>query len=121
MDTVHNLDAPLETLKCEACEGNVPRLDSSQIATLMSTLGDDWLVEDHHHLRCEYRFPNFKDALAFTNQVGALAEAEGHHPDIALGWGKADITLWTHAVDGLTMNDFILAAKISELWAERNH
>ena len=54
-----------------------------------------------------------KKALKFTNRVGALAEEERHHPDIPLGWGKAEVTLWTHSVDGLTMNDFILASKIS--------
>jgi 4a-hydroxytetrahydrobiopterin dehydratase len=62
-----------------------------------------------------YKFPDFKSALAFVNQVGDLAEAQGHHPDILLGWGKVEITLWTHAVDGLTESDFILAAKIDQL------
>jgi hypothetical protein len=62
-----------------------------------------------------YKFPDFKSALAFVNRVGALAEEQGHHPDILLGWGKVEITTWTHAVDGLTESDFILAAKIDQL------
>jgi 4a-hydroxytetrahydrobiopterin dehydratase len=62
-----------------------------------------------------FKFPDFKSALAFVNRVGGVAEEQGHHPDILLGWGKVEITLWTHAVDGLTESDFILAAKIDQL------
>jgi 4a-hydroxytetrahydrobiopterin dehydratase len=68
-------------------------------------------VVDGHHLEKEYRFPNFVDALAFVNRVGALAEEQGHHPDIYLAWGKAKLTLWTHKIDGLTESDFVFAAK----------
>jgi len=68
-----------------------------------------------HHLRREYKFPDFATALEFVNRVGALAEEQGHHPDILLAWGKAEITLWTHKVDGLTESDFIMAAKIDRL------
>src|ERR1019366_7112064 len=66
------------------------------------------------HVRA-FKFPDFKSALAFVNRVGGVAEEQGHHPDILLGWGKVEITLWTHAVDGLTESDFILAAKIDQL------
>jgi 4a-hydroxytetrahydrobiopterin dehydratase len=72
-------------------------------------------VVDEHHLVREFRFPDFKQALAFVNGVGEIAEAEGHHPNILLTWGKAEITIWTHRVDGLTESDFILAAKINRL------
>jgi 4a-hydroxytetrahydrobiopterin dehydratase len=72
-------------------------------------------VVDEHHLVREFRFPDFKQALAFVNDVGEIAEAEGHHPNILLTWGKAEITIWTHRVDGLTESDFILAAKINRL------
>jgi len=74
-----------------------------------------WNVVNQHHLVRSYKFPDFKSALAFVNRVGALAEEQGHHPDILLGWGKVEITTWTHAVDGLTESDFILAAKIDQL------
>ena len=74
-----------------------------------------WTIVDEHHIVRPYKFPDFKSALAFVNHVGELAEQQGHHPDILLGWGKVEITLWTHAVDGLTESDFILAAKIDEL------
>jgi 4a-hydroxytetrahydrobiopterin dehydratase len=74
-------------------------------------LGNGWQVVDGHHLEKAYQFRDFVSALAFTNRVGAVAEEEGHHPDIYLGWGKVRLTIWTHAIDGLSESDFILAAK----------
>lgn len=74
-----------------------------------------WQVVEEHHLKRSFKFPDFKSALAFVNLVGGIAEEQGHHPDIVLGWGKVEITTWTHAVDGLTESDFILAAKIDRL------
>jgi 4a-hydroxytetrahydrobiopterin dehydratase len=76
-----------------------------------------WQIFEEHHIVRSLKFPDFKSALAFANRVGELAEQQGHHPDILLAWGKVEITLWTHAVDGLTESDFILAAKIDELSA----
>ena len=73
------------------------------------------MVIDEHHLEKKYKFSNFRQALAFTNQVGELAETEGHHPDIYLAWGKVKLTVWTHKIDGLTESDFIFAAKVDEL------
>jgi 4a-hydroxytetrahydrobiopterin dehydratase len=74
-----------------------------------------WTVTNEHHIHREFRFPDFKQALEFVNRVGAVAEEEGHHPDIFLTWGKAEITMWTHKIDGLTESDFIMAAKIDRL------
>ncbi|HEY0141782.1 MAG TPA: 4a-hydroxytetrahydrobiopterin dehydratase [Thermoanaerobaculia bacterium] len=74
-----------------------------------------WNVVDGHHLEKSWDFDDFAQGLAFTNKVGALAEAEGHHPDIHLAWGKVRITLWTHTVNGLTRRDYDLAAKIDAL------
>jgi pterin-4a-carbinolamine dehydratase len=74
-----------------------------------------WALVAQHHLEKNFTFRNFKDALAFTNQVGAVAEAVHHHPDIYLAWGKVKISLWTHKVDGLTEGDFVLAARIEAL------
>jgi 4a-hydroxytetrahydrobiopterin dehydratase len=71
-------------------------------------------VEREHHLRKTFHFKDFKATLEFVNRVGAIAEQEGHHPDISFGWGKATIEIWTHKIDGLTESDFILAAKIDE-------
>ena len=93
------------------CHGGVPRLGGDEIAPLLGQL-DGWRAVDEHHLEKAYRFTNFADALAFVNRLGAVAEREGHHPDIAFGWGYARLQIYTHAIDGLTESDFILAAKI---------
>ena len=75
-----------------------------------------WEAVGEHHLRKEYKFKNFRETLDFVNRVGELAEKQGHHPDFCFGWGKAEITIWTHKIDGLTESDFVLAAKIDNLW-----
>lgn len=113
--TTQKDNLPLEEQKCEACEGKTKGLDPSQIKSLESELDDDWHVVDQHHLSRSFDFPDFRQALAFTNKVGDLAEEEGHHPDLSLSWGKVGVSLRTHSVDALTKNDFILASKISEL------
>ena len=102
---------------CVPCRGRVSPLKGPELAQVHRQLPDSahWHVVDEHHIVRAYKFPDFKSALAFVNQVGELAEQQGHHPDILLGWGKVQITLWTHAVDGLTESDFILAAKIDKL------
>ena len=100
--------------KCVPCTGGVPPLKGGALKQLIDELGGGWKVIDEHHLEKEYAFPNFRKALDFTNKVGELAEAEGHHPDIYLGWGKVKITLWTHKINGLTESDFILAAKADQ-------
>jgi len=82
---------------------------------LEGQLGPGWKVVVDHHLEKEIDFPDFATGLAFVNRVGALAEEEGHHPDLFLAWGKVRISLYTHKVDGLTRSDFILAAKIDQL------
>jgi 4a-hydroxytetrahydrobiopterin dehydratase len=101
----------LASQHCVPCQGGVPRLTGEEIAPLLRQL-DGWEVVEEHHLSKEYRFANFADALAFVNRLGAVAEREGHHPDIAFGWGYARLQIYTHAIDGLTDSDFILAAKI---------
>jgi 4a-hydroxytetrahydrobiopterin dehydratase len=99
---------------CIPCRGGIPPLKGEPLANLQRQL-PEWTVVNEHHLTRAYKFPDFRSALAFVNKVGELAEEQGHHPDILLGWGKAEITTWTHAVDGLTESDFILAAKIDRL------
>ncbi len=102
---------------CVPCRGGTPALKGKELAAVHRQLPDSahWTVVNEHHLVRNYKFPDFKTALAFVNKVGELAEKQGHHPDILLAWGKAEITIWTHAVDGLTESDFILAAKIDRL------
>ena len=75
----------------------------------------EWEVVNEHHLHRIYRFPDFKTALDFVNRVGAVAEEQGHHPDLLLAWGRVEVTVFTHKVDGLTESDFVLAAKIDRL------
>jgi 4a-hydroxytetrahydrobiopterin dehydratase len=102
---------------CVPCRGGVPPLKGSQLRDIFNQLPErsEWSVISEHHLLRTYEFPDFKTALAFVNKVGTLAEEQGHHPDILLAWGKVEVTIWTHAVDGLTESDFILAAKIDRL------
>ena len=100
--------------KCVPCRGGVPPLKGEELKKLHASI-PEWQVVNDHHLHREFRFPDFKQALDFVNRVGSIAEQEGHHPDILLGWGKVGITLWTHTIDGLTESDFILAAKIERL------
>ena len=87
-------------------------MKGEELAELARTLGGDWRVVDEHHLEKEFTFPDFAQALAFTNRIGAIAEEQGHHPDIYLSWGKVGVKIWTHKVDGLTRADFVLAAKM---------
>jgi 4a-hydroxytetrahydrobiopterin dehydratase len=109
--------ASLADKTCLPCRGGVPSLQGNELNAIHQQLDDPtaWNIVNQHHLVRTFKFPDFKSALAFVNRVGAVAEEQGHHPDILLAWGKAEITLWTHAVDGLTESDFILAAKIDQL------
>jgi len=101
----------LTAKKCRPCKEDTPPLKGEAIKKLQQELGDHWKVIGEHHLEKEYSFKNFREALDFTNRVGAIAEQEQHHPDIFLGWGKVKLDLWTHNIGGLSENDFILAAK----------
>ena len=99
---------------CEPCRGGISPLKGDDTQDFLSQL-DGWQVIEDHHLKKGYAFPNFKEALAFTNKIGELAETVGHHPDIYLAWGKVEITIWTHKIDGLAEADFIFAAKCDTL------
>ena len=101
-------------LTCKACRGDLPALTGEALNAYLKQV-DGWEPVEEHHLRRTFRFPDFVGALAFVNRVGALAEAEQHHPNITLTWGRVTIDIWTHKVDGLTESDFILAAKIDAL------
>ena len=104
----------LASRQCIPCRGGVPPLAGAEITKLLGEL-KDWEVVDEHHLRKVWKFANFREAQQFVNRVGDLAEEQGHHPDICFGWGRAEITIWTHKINGLTESDFILAAKIDDL------
>lgn len=101
---------------CVPCRGGVPSLRGEELQKLAAQV-PDWKVVAEHHLTKTFIFPDFKTALAFVNRAGAVAEAEGHHPDLLLTWGRVDVKTYTHKIDGLTESDFILAAKIDQAFA----
>ena len=105
----------LKNMKCEPCSGKTPKLKLEEISNYLSQL-DGWSVNNEQEMIFKkFNFKNFKKALEFTNLVGNIAEFEGHHPDISLGWGYSIVMLHTHAIKGLSVNDFVLALRIDEL------
>ncbi len=102
---------------CEPCHGGIPPLTAEQIAPLARAL-PDWEVIDGHHLTRRFSRPDFASALALVNAIGAEAEAQGHHPDLELGWGRVTVTWSTHAIDGLAEADFVMAARTDRLAQE---
>ena len=104
----------LASKTCVPCRGGVPPLAGKELEDLAKQ-GPQWKVVNGHHITRTFQFPDFRQALAFVNKAGEIAEQQEHHPDILLGWGKAEITTWTHKIDGLTESDFILAAKIDKI------
>ena len=105
----------LANKKCVPCEGGVDPFNHEQVQEYMKALEDGWDVEEDQILTREWDFPDFKSAMLFANKVGDIAEAEGHHPDLHVYWGKVVVDLWTHAIEGLSENDFIVAAKIDRI------
>jgi 4a-hydroxytetrahydrobiopterin dehydratase len=99
---------------CVPCRGGTPPLKGEEMERLRREV-PEWEVVEEHHLRRRLRFKNFREALSFVNLVGELAEEQGHHPDVCFGWGYAELTVWTHKIDGLTESDFIFAAKVDVL------
>ena len=104
----------LKDKKCDCATGNVQRLTQEGIEALLKEV-KDWKVVDDHHLRKEYTFKKYLEAVQFVNQLAAIAEEQNHHPNIYLTWGKVRVEIYTHVVNGLTDNDFILAAKYDAL------
>ena len=99
--------------QCVPCRGGVPPMKGEELEKFLAQL-QGWQVVNEHHLQKLFEFKNFRETLDFVNRVSELAEEQGHHPDICFGWGKADVTIWTHKIDGLTESDFVLAAKIDK-------
>ena len=105
----------LASKTCVPCRGGVPPLKGEQLDALQRQV-PEWEVVEEHHLRRHFRLKNFREALGFVNKVGELAEEQGHHPDIYLGWGRVEVLVWTHKINGLTESDFIFAAKVDTLF-----
>jgi len=106
--------ADLARRNCVPCTGETPPVTGKEAARLLALL-DRWSMEKGHHLTRTFEFPDFAASLAFANRVGEMAEEQQHHPDIHISWGRVRLVIWTHAIDGLSENDFILAAKIDAL------
>ena len=104
----------LASKTCVPCKGGTPPLKGEKLEELRRQV-PEWEVVEEHHLRRRFRFKNFRESLSFVNRVGELAEEQGHHPDIGFGWGYAEISVWTHKINGLTESDFIFAAKVDTL------
>jgi 4a-hydroxytetrahydrobiopterin dehydratase len=105
----------LATKTCTPCRGGVPPLGRDEAEAYLGQAGGWQLRDDAKRIERSFKFKNFREALAFVDRVGALAEAEGHHPDISFGWGYATVSLHTHKIKGLHENDFIMAAKTNRL------
>ena len=120
-DSVAKMDSLLSKKGCVPCSGGVPALKGEALVPLLGQLHSDWKVVDEHHpqaasrLERKFLFSGFQKGLDFTIAVGAIAEAQGHHPDIHLAWGSVVLTVWTHKINGLTESDFIFAAKVDQI------
>ncbi|MEN8184283.1 MAG: 4a-hydroxytetrahydrobiopterin dehydratase [Myxococcota bacterium] len=104
--------------RCVPCKGGVPPLSGAALDPLRAQLAEGWSVVEEHHLERDYRFADFRSALAFTARVGEMAEEQQHHPDLWLSWGRLRVTIWTHKINGLTESDFVFAAKADRLYAD---
>lgn len=106
----------LNEQRCEVCRPGMKHLSDAESRQLMDELNAAWsLVGGHERIERTFKTPNFADAVALAVRVGFLAEVEGHHPDLHIGWGRLRVEIWTHHANGLTKNDFILAAKIDAM------
>ncbi len=105
----------LAAKKCEPCEGGIDPLTREQYEPYIEQV-PDWTIIDEKKIERNFQFKDFAEALAFVNRVGEIAEDEGHHPDIVIhGWNNVKISLWTHAINGLSVNDFIVATKADKV------
>jgi 4a-hydroxytetrahydrobiopterin dehydratase len=110
------MEKDLKSKTCTACSGEEKPLTGNTLKEYSKEVDAGWKVEEEHHITRSFDFPDFRTALDFTNKVGSLAEEQGHHPDISLSWGNVTIKLFTHKIDGLHDNDFIMADKIDEIF-----
>jgi 4a-hydroxytetrahydrobiopterin dehydratase len=108
-------ECSLSEQECVPCKGGVPPLKGAALDELRAELGGDWRVLDEHHLEKAFTFKSYPAAVEFTMKVAAIAEEQQHHPDIHLSWGRVKVEVWTHKSDGLTLNDFVFAAKVDGL------
>ena len=111
-------DANLSDKSCAPCQGLVEALNESHKDILLAQLGSGWKFDTNGHLCIGYKFKNFKSAMEFANKIADIADREKHHPNLVIGWGLCGVEIWTHSINGLTENDFILAAKIDNAYSK---
>ncbi len=109
-------EAQLTKRRCETCVPGTPPIDEARAVDLQAQIDASWTRADNVCLRRSFKFRNFRDAFGFATRVALLAESEGHHPDFEIGWGRVTLELTTHVANGLTDNDFIVAAKVDKLY-----
>ena len=112
------MSAELATRTCVACHGGMPALTPDEVAALLAQL-DGWRAEEHKKLIKTYRFADFVEAVAFVDAITPVVEEQGHHPVLTVRWGAVRVSLSTHAIDALTDNDFIMAARFDRLYRDR--
>ena len=105
----------LKNIKCKPCEGGIASLSKTEIADFKKQIHKSWTVVDDKRISNEYFFVNYKHTMSFLNKIAALADEEGHHPVMHVYYNKIVVEIWTHSINGLSENDFILASKIDEL------
>jgi 4a-hydroxytetrahydrobiopterin dehydratase len=105
----------LKSIKCKPCEGGIATLSIFEIEEFKKQIHPSWMVADNKSIKREFSFVNYKQTINFVNRIAALADEEGHHPVLHVYYSKIEIEIWTHAINGLSENDFILAAKIDNL------
>ena len=108
-------DSCLAEKFCTPCQGDVPPLTTQEANKLLKKLENGWILNEEGHLYKQYTFLDFMSPMAFANKIAGVAEKEAHHPNLKIAWGKCTVEIWTHKIEGLTENDFILAAKIEAL------
>ena len=113
----HRMPQSLSSRTCIPCRGGIPPLDKTEATRYLEQVPDWMLEDDAHRLERSFKFGNFREALEFVTRVGALAEREGHHPDVSFGWGWATVSWQTKKIKGLHENDFIMAAKLDRIAA----
>ena len=104
---------------CIPSDGNTPPVTGKRADQLLVELGEGWKINGSGHLEKLFVFKNFVEAMGFANSVGDIAEAEGHHPDLHVGWGRCGVEIWTHDINGLAESDFFLAAKVNRAHNQR--
>ncbi|MBI5240509.1 MAG: 4a-hydroxytetrahydrobiopterin dehydratase [Elusimicrobia bacterium] len=106
------MSCPLAERECVPCRGGVPPLEGETLRALLAELGNGWEAPEGKRLEKEFKFPGFREALAFADRVGELADGLNHHPDITVAWSRAVVVVWTHKIGGLSEADFVFAAKV---------